>query len=58
MARAKGKKTTGKRKKRIDGSKVRLRDLDAKKGKVGGGGFAGGLGGFGGFAGGGIKKGQ
>jgi hypothetical protein len=54
MARTKGKKGAGKRKQKLDGSKIRLRDLDAKKGRVRGGGF----GGFGGFAGGTIKKGQ
>ena len=44
MAAKKGKKTAGKRKKSIDASKVRLRDLDAKKGKIVGGGLMGGTG--------------
>ncbi|HEY7675858.1 MAG TPA: hypothetical protein VIG69_02210 [Candidatus Methylomirabilis sp.] len=52
MARTKGKKPAGKRSKKIDVSKVRIRDLGAKRGKIAGGG----LGGFGGFSGGSIKK--
>ena len=42
MATTTGKKTAGKRKKKIDASKVRMRDLDAKKGKIVGGGMMGG----------------
>jgi hypothetical protein len=45
MATPKGKKAGAKRK-RIDASKVRMRDLDAKKGKVVGGGLGGGMMGF------------
>lgn len=40
MATTKRKKSTGK--KRVKPSKVRLRDLDAKKGRVAGGGLGGG----------------
>ena len=48
MATTKKKKSPGKKK--VNPSKVRLRDLDARKGKVAGGGFGGGLSG-GGFSG-------
>jgi hypothetical protein len=51
MATTKKKKSPSKKK--INASKVRLRDLDAKKGKVSGGGFGGyGGGGFSGV----VKK--
>jgi hypothetical protein len=47
MATTKKKKSPGKKK--VNPSKVRLRDLDARKGKVAGGGQMGG--GFSGFSG-------